>query len=123
MSVIVRKLASPTMEVFVKGAPEVMKDICTPESSKGSFFLFIALCIFITLLTYIFFFLQVPEDYQERLYKYTHRGYRVIACASRQLAGVKWHKLHKLKRYTFYIYLNDYIYIILTLYKSYLEMK
>lgn len=33
MSVIVRKLASPTMEVFVKGAPEVMKDICTPESS------------------------------------------------------------------------------------------
>ncbi len=34
MSVIVRKLASPTMEVFVKGAPEVMKDICTPDSSK-----------------------------------------------------------------------------------------
>lgn len=37
MSVIVRKLASPTMEVFVKGAPEVMKDICTPESSKCYF--------------------------------------------------------------------------------------
>ncbi|KAG2228910.1 hypothetical protein INT48_004448, partial [Thamnidium elegans] len=72
MSVIVRKLASPTMEVFVKGAPEVMKDICTADS--------------------------MPEDYQERLYKYTHRGYRVIACASRQLEGVKWHKLHKLKR-------------------------
>lgn len=34
MSVIVRRLANPTMEVFVKGAPEVMKDICTPESSK-----------------------------------------------------------------------------------------
>lgn len=61
MSVIVRKLASPTMEVFVKGAPEVMKDICTPESSKGSFFLFIALCIFITLLTYIFFFYKCPR--------------------------------------------------------------
>ncbi|KAI8063072.1 hypothetical protein BDF21DRAFT_347397, partial [Thamnidium elegans] len=43
MSVIVRKLASPTMEVFVKGAPEVMKDICTADS--------------------------MPEDYQERLYK------------------------------------------------------
>ncbi|RCH94269.1 hypothetical protein CU098_007545, partial [Rhizopus stolonifer] len=71
MSVIVRKLASPSMEIFVKGAPEVMKDICTPES--------------------------MPEDYQERLYKYTHNGYRVIACASRQLVGVKWHKLHKLK--------------------------
>ncbi|KAI8367020.1 putative P-type ATPase [Choanephora cucurbitarum] len=72
MSVIVRRLASPTMEIFVKGAPEVMKDICTPES--------------------------MPEDYQERLYKYTHSGYRVIACASRKLVGVKWHKLHKLKR-------------------------
>ncbi|KAI7905260.1 uncharacterized protein BX663DRAFT_430318 [Cokeromyces recurvatus] len=46
MSVIVRRLASPTMEVFVKGAPEVMKDICIPNS--------------------------IPEDYQERLYKYTH---------------------------------------------------
>ncbi|EIE82808.1 hypothetical protein RO3G_07513 [Rhizopus delemar RA 99-880] len=43
MSVIVRKLASPTMEVFVKGAPEVMKDICLPES--------------------------IPEDYEQRLYK------------------------------------------------------
>ncbi|KAG1455987.1 hypothetical protein G6F55_006757 [Rhizopus delemar] len=72
MSVIVRKLASPTMEVFVKGAPEVMKDICLPES--------------------------IPEDYEQRLYKYTHNGYRVIACASKPLVGVKWHKLHKLKR-------------------------
>lgn len=38
MSVIVRKLASPTMEVFVKGAPEVMKDICTADSSKDKFY-------------------------------------------------------------------------------------
>ncbi|KAG0164153.1 hypothetical protein DFQ28_011560 [Apophysomyces sp. BC1034] len=72
MSVIVRRLANPIMEVFVKGAPEVMKDICIPES--------------------------LPLDYQEQLYFYTHRGYRVIACASRQLDGIKWHKLHKLKR-------------------------
>ncbi|CEG69341.1 hypothetical protein RMATCC62417_05429 [Rhizopus microsporus] len=72
MSVIVRQLANPTMEIFVKGAPEVMKDICLPES--------------------------IPEDYEQRLYKYTHNGYRVIACASKQLVGIKWHKLHKLKR-------------------------
>ncbi|ORZ24084.1 hypothetical protein BCR42DRAFT_317373 [Absidia repens] len=72
MSVIVRQLANTYMEVFVKGAPEVMMDICTPES--------------------------MPKDYQEQLYWYTHRGYRVIACASRRLQGVKWHKLHKLKR-------------------------
>ncbi|KAI9271989.1 hypothetical protein BY458DRAFT_509141 [Sporodiniella umbellata] len=72
MSVIVRKLANPTMDILVKGAPEVMKDICLPES--------------------------IPEDYEQRLYKYTHNGYRVIACASRPLVGIKWHKLHKLKR-------------------------
>jgi cation-transporting ATPase 13A2 len=55
----------------------------------------------------------VPEDYQERLYKYTHRGFRVIACASRQLVGVKWHKLHKLKRYgsIFFEILFTYIFI------------
>jgi cation-transporting ATPase 13A2 len=41
MSVIVRRLANPTMEVFVKGAPEVMKDICMPESSKTFFHGFI----------------------------------------------------------------------------------
>ncbi|KAI8370583.1 uncharacterized protein BYT42DRAFT_502417 [Radiomyces spectabilis] len=73
MSVIVRRLTHPTMEVFVKGAPEVMKDICIPDT--------------------------MPQDYEERLYWYTHRGFRVIACASRQLTGVKWHKLHKLKRH------------------------
>ncbi|ORY96317.1 hypothetical protein BCR43DRAFT_491482 [Syncephalastrum racemosum] len=72
MSVIIRRLASPSMEVLVKGAPEVMSEICLPES--------------------------LPENYQQVLYWYTHRGYRVIACASRQLDGVKWHKLHKLKR-------------------------
>ncbi|KAI9248797.1 hypothetical protein BDA99DRAFT_445940 [Phascolomyces articulosus] len=72
MSVIVRRLADPVMEVFVKGAPEVMVDICKPET--------------------------LPVNYKEVLYWYTHRGYRVIACASRQLDGVKWHKLHKLKR-------------------------
>lgn len=47
MSVIVRKLASPTMEVFVKGAPEVMKDICLPESSKFCY-------IFMQTYTYLF---------------------------------------------------------------------
>ncbi|KAI7870527.1 P-type ATPase-like protein [Spinellus fusiger] len=72
MSVIVRQLAGPSMEVFVKGAPEVMVDICRPET--------------------------MPADFQERLYWYTHRGYRVIACASRELKDIKWHKLHKLKR-------------------------
>lgn len=72
MSVIVRHLSQPHMEVFVKGAPEVMSEVCLPET--------------------------IPQDFSERLYWYTHRGYRVIACASKSLKNVKWHKLHKLKR-------------------------
>jgi cation-transporting ATPase 13A3/4/5 len=95
MSVIVRQLANTYMEVFVKGAPEVMMDICTPESCKwlwkGVAMAIISSHPFVSGNV-------VPKDYQEQLYWYTHRGYRVIACASRRLPGVKWHKLHKLKR-------------------------
>lgn len=32
MSVIVKRLKSNTMEVYVKGAPEVMGDICDKDS-------------------------------------------------------------------------------------------
>lgn len=45
--------------VFAKGAPEVMRDICKPES--------------------------FPASFDDLLYQYTHRGYRVIACAWRRL--------------------------------------
>lgn len=41
--------------VFTKGAPEVMIDICLPES--------------------------IPSNYEELLHHYTHSGFRVIACA------------------------------------------
>jgi len=34
MSVVVKRLKSPTMEVYVKGAPEVMTDICDPDSCE-----------------------------------------------------------------------------------------
>ena len=32
MSVIVKRLKSNSMEIYVKGAPEVMQDICDPDS-------------------------------------------------------------------------------------------
>lgn len=32
MSVIVKRLKSTSMEIYVKGAPEVMGEICDPES-------------------------------------------------------------------------------------------
>ncbi|ORX82959.1 hypothetical protein K493DRAFT_240394 [Basidiobolus meristosporus CBS 931.73] len=72
MSVIVKRLGSTSMEIFVKGAPEVMIDICRPES--------------------------LPHDYHEILQQYTHHGYRVIACAAKSLPSLNWLKAQRIKR-------------------------
>ncbi|CAI2162186.1 8461_t:CDS:10 [Funneliformis geosporum] len=72
MSVLVKRLRSPTIEVYVKGAPEVMREICKPDS--------------------------IPEDYDELLNYYTHHGFRVIACASRSFDNLNWMKAQKIKR-------------------------
>lgn len=58
MSTICQFADSPSnLHVYVKGAPEVMVDICRPET--------------------------LPVNFQELLYEYTHSGYRVIACATK----------------------------------------
>ncbi|CAG8453049.1 1903_t:CDS:10 [Gigaspora rosea] len=72
MSVLVKRLRNQTIEVYVKGAPEVMRDICRADS--------------------------FPEDYDELLHYYTHNGFRVIACASRSFADLSWMKAQKIKR-------------------------
>ncbi|KAG0284884.1 hypothetical protein BGZ96_010787 [Linnemannia gamsii] len=72
MSVIVKRLHSPGMDIFVKGAPEVMTDICI----KGS----------------------LPLDYQELLAFYTHHGYRVIACAYKSMPTLNFIRAQRLKR-------------------------
>ncbi|KAJ3101540.1 hypothetical protein HDU97_001289 [Phlyctochytrium planicorne] len=59
-------------EVFVKGAPEVLKTICNPES--------------------------LPENYDALLKSYAHHGYRVIACGWRKLENVAWTKVMRMKR-------------------------
>jgi cation-transporting ATPase 13A2 len=71
-SVIVRQFGSKSGQVYVKGAPEVMKEICRP----GSF----------------------PTDYEELLAFYTHRGFRVIACATKSISKLNWLKVQKMKR-------------------------
>ncbi|TVY58655.1 putative cation-transporting ATPase [Lachnellula cervina] len=71
-SVIVRKFGSPGCDIYVKGAPECMKDICNAES--------------------------FPSDYEELLAYYTHRGFRVIACATKHLKRLNWVKVQKMKR-------------------------
>ncbi|KAN0063742.1 hypothetical protein ACQY0O_003792 [Thecaphora frezii] len=72
MSVIVKRLKSQSMEVFVKGAPEVMADICDPAS--------------------------FPADYHDLLSYYTKHGYRVIACAGKSMAGMSWIKAQRMRR-------------------------
>ncbi|KIY53967.1 Ca-transporting ATPase [Fistulina hepatica ATCC 64428] len=72
MSVVVKRLRSKSMEVYVKGAPEVMADIC----DKSIF----------------------PRDYDKVLAYYTHRGYRVIAIAGKSVEGLTWLKAQRLKR-------------------------
>ena len=71
-SVVVRQFGSKSGDVFVKGAPEAMKDICRPES--------------------------FPPDYDELLAYYTHRGFRVIACATKHIFKLNWLKVQKMKR-------------------------
>jgi cation-transporting ATPase 13A3/4/5 len=71
-SVIVRQFGAKGGQVYVKGAPECMKDICRADT--------------------------FPTDYAELLAYYTHRGYRVIACATKTIDKLNWLKVQKMKR-------------------------
>jgi cation-transporting P-type ATPase 13A2 len=71
-SVIVRVFGQQSGDVYVKGAPEAMKQICNPES--------------------------FPADYDELLSYYTHKGYRVIGCATKHIKKLSWVKAQKMKR-------------------------
>ncbi|KAL9102913.1 MAG: hypothetical protein Q9163_002005 [Psora crenata] len=71
-SVIVGQSGSNGGDVYVKGAPECMKDICHSDS--------------------------LPEDYEDLLGYYTHRGYRVIACAAKRIESLDWPKVRRMTR-------------------------
>ncbi|KAJ2900185.1 hypothetical protein MKZ38_002544 [Zalerion maritima] len=71
-SVIVRSFGGQSGDIYVKGAPECMRDICRPET--------------------------FPADYDELLGYYTHKGYRVIGCATRHIKKLSWVKAQKMKR-------------------------
>jgi len=68
-----------------------MKDICLPESCKFLQFLY-RLFADSKLST------TVPVDYEELLSHYTHRGFRVIACATKHIPKLSWVKVQKMKR-------------------------
>jgi len=68
MSVIVRRLGAPNMEVFVKGSPEMIASLSTKES--------------------------LPDDFEKCLMTYTKQGYRVLALAYKSLPkSIQWHKI------------------------------
>jgi cation-transporting P-type ATPase 13A2 len=71
-SVIVRTFGQKSGDIFVKGAPECMREICRPET--------------------------FPTDYDELLSHYTHSGYRVIGCATRHIKKLSWVKAQKMTR-------------------------
>lgn len=72
MSVLVKSQTSQAIHVYVKGAPEVMPEICRPST--------------------------FPADYEEQLQYYTHRGYRVIGCATKTLNRETASEARKMKR-------------------------
>ncbi|KAF8726522.1 hypothetical protein AX14_007766 [Amanita brunnescens Koide BX004] len=72
MSVVVKRLKSNSMEIYVKGAPEVMVNICDRDS--------------------------LPEDYDDLLSYYTRRGYRVIAMAGKSIDGLSWRRAQRMSR-------------------------
>lgn len=72
MSVIVRSFGQQSGDIYVKGAPECMREICRPDS--------------------------FPSDYDEQLAYYTHKGYRVIGCATKHIKKLTWVKAQKMTR-------------------------
>jgi cation-transporting ATPase 13A3/4/5 len=86
--VIVRQFGDSGATVFVKGAPESVKDICRPESCEYTDPYF----------THYADDSTVPPDFEEILSHYTHNGYRVIACAAKYEPKLSWMKIQKMTR-------------------------
>ncbi|XP_061097900.1 polyamine-transporting ATPase 13A3-like isoform X1 [Conger conger] len=73
MSVVARLLGEKRMDAYLKGAPEVVANLCKKET--------------------------VPEDFSEVLEGYTKQGFRVIALAHRRLESkLNWHKVQSISR-------------------------
>ncbi|KAJ2610985.1 hypothetical protein EV177_003697, partial [Coemansia sp. RSA 1804] len=70
-AVIAKRLGARYNEVYVKGAPEAIRELCYSDT--------------------------LPRDFDKVLLDYTNHGYRVIALAGKSLK-MSWPKLQKLKR-------------------------
>ncbi|XP_070560588.1 polyamine-transporting ATPase 13A3-like isoform X2 [Ptychodera flava] len=73
MSVITRTLGASHMDVYVKGAPEMIASLSIKET--------------------------IPADFHEVLHSYTKQGFRVIAMAWRSMENkFSWHQAHRIAR-------------------------
>lgn len=73
MSVITDALGRSNFEIYTKGAPEKLEDLCHPDS--------------------------LPVDFHERLRAFTLQGFRVIALAYRKLPEeIKISDVQRMKR-------------------------
>ncbi|KAJ2794584.1 hypothetical protein H4R20_006175, partial [Coemansia guatemalensis] len=70
-SVVAKRLGARYNEVYVKGAPEAIRELCYSDT--------------------------IPRDFDRALLEYTNHGYRVIALAGKPLK-MSWPKLQRLKR-------------------------
>lgn len=89
-SVITRQFGNSSGHVFVKGAPECMREICDPSSSK--------LWLLVEVFEHFADSMVVPLDFDDLLGFYTHRGFRVIACARKEIRKLNWVKVQKMSR-------------------------
>ena len=71
-SVIIGQSGSTGGDIYVKGAPECMREICRADS--------------------------LPTDYDDLLSYYTHRGFRVIACATKRVRSLDWPGVKRMTR-------------------------
>ena len=90
-SVVVGQSGFSGGNIYVKGAPECMADICRQDSCgllwsmQNSFTGANGLSV-------------VPVDYDDLLSFYTHRGFRVIACATKHIESLNWTEVEKMRR-------------------------
>ncbi|KAJ2166537.1 hypothetical protein GGF45_005794, partial [Coemansia sp. RSA 551] len=70
-SVVAKRLGARYNEVYVKGAPEAIRELCFSDT--------------------------IPRDFDRTLLGFTNHGYRVIALAGKPLK-MSWPKLQRLKR-------------------------
>jgi len=79
MSVVVFDAMHQRFQSHLKGAPEIIRRICRPDS--------------------------IPANFDEQLHKYTHRGYRVLALAYKLLPGVRSiAQVLDMSRYFYFLY-------------------